>query len=255
MSKRILLLDGDVLVYKIAFASEQVIDWGNDLHTLHSDAGGATLSMDTMIEGIVDLLHGDQLVTALTCHDTPNFRKAFCPTYKENRAVKRKPLVWAALRKHLIEKWDAKIKSNLEADDVLGILSTTPHKGQERIIVSIDKDFKTIPGLFYNLGDGKSGPVQEITEVMADHAFMMQTLTGDTIDNYPGCPGIGPKTAAKLLDGVQGIEDMWPLVLGAYAKAGFGPEYALTQARCARILRYSDYDHKKKQLILWEPPA
>jgi DNA polymerase-1 len=256
MSKRVLLIDGDVLVYKVAFASEQVIDWGDDLHTLHSDAGQAASAIDCQINTIREQLDGDEVVVALTCHNTPNFRKSFFPTYKENRTVKRKPIVWAALRLHLVEKWSARIKSNLEADDVLGILSTMPRKrnNEDRIIVSIDKDFKTIPGLFYNLKDGKSGQMQDISEEMANYNFMLQTLIGDSVDNYPGCQGIGPKTAAKLLLNAKTLSDAWKVVLKTFSSAGFGGEYALTQARCARILRSCDYDFKNKQPILWSPP-
>lgn len=254
--KRVLLLDGDVLVYKTAFASEQVIDWGDGLVTLHSHVDEAAAGIDLQIANITDGLKGDEIVIALTCHETRNFRKEFFPQYKENRVDKRKPLVWKAMRDHLINNHAAKIKANLEADDTLGILATMPTTGdKERVIVSIDKDFKTIPGLFYNLKDGKSGQVQEISEAEADYNFMVQTLSGDSTDNYPGCPGIGPKRAALLFAGSLGINSMWKTVVKAFEKAGFSEEYALTQARCARILRASDYDFVNKQPILWSPPA
>lgn len=252
--KTVLLIDGDVLVYRTAFAAERVIDWGEGLHTLDSNAAEACASVDFQLNALVQLLNADELVVALTCHETPNFRKAFYPTYKENRTVKRKPLCWKALREHLVSEWSAKIKPNLEADDVLGILSTMDHPKEQRIIVSIDKDFKTIPGLFYNMSDGKSGQIQEISESMADVSFMLQTLTGDVVDNYPGCQGIGPKSAAKIIGDAVTLTELWPRVVKAYAKAGFGQEYALNQARCARILRAGDYDFKKKEPILWNPP-
>lgn len=252
--KRLLLIDGDVLVYKTAFAAEKTTDWGDGFFTLHSDAESAVLSVDAQIQTFRDQLDADEVVVALTCHETVNFRKAFFPTYKENRSGTRKPLCWGAIRKHLVEKWDAKIKPTLEADDVLGILSTMPSHGQQRIIVSIDKDFKTIPGLFYDMGHGKSGQIQEITEAEADYSFMKQTLMGDMVDNYKGCPGIGPKKADGILAACLGIGSMWNAVIKTYDAAGFGVEYALTQARCARILRYEDYDTKKKQPILWRPP-
>lgn len=253
--KKVLLIDGDVLVYRTAFAAETAIDWGDGLHTLHSDANAAASMIDFQIMHLGDQLDAQQIIVALTCHETPNFRKSFFPTYKQNRTEKRKPLIWKAMRDHLIKEWDAKIKPNLEADDVLGILSTLSHPKEQRIIVSIDKDFKTIPGLFYNMLDGKSGQIQEIDEREADYNFMIQTLTGDVVDNYPGCQGIGPKSAAKIVNKDMSLMDMWVSVLLAYAKAGFGVEYALNQARCARILRAGDYNFKKKEPILWNPPT
>jgi DNA polymerase-1 len=253
--KKVLLIDGDVLVYKTAFAAERVIDWGDGLHTLDSNGGEACTSIDFQINALTELLKADEVVVALTCHETLNFRKSFYPPYKENRVVKRKPLCWKALREHLVSKWNAKIKSNLEADDVLGILSTLYHPKEQRIIVSIDKDFKTIPGHFYNMADGKSGQIQEVTETDADYNFLTQTLTGDTVDNYPGCQGIGPKSAAKILGEHRDLGTLWAAVVKAYAKAGFGGEYTLTQARCARILRASDYNFTTKEPILWSPPS
>lgn len=256
--KRVLLIDGDVLVYKTAWASEQVIDWGNGLVTLHSKVEEAAQTIDAQIENIKERLKPDEVVVALTCHETVNFRKEFYPLYKENRTEKRKPLVWKNMREHLIEKYDAKIKPNLEADDILGIMATklgpiTPGgpAATERIIVSIDKDFKTIPCKFFNM---QSGELSEVSEEDADFNFMVQTLTGDSTDNYPGCQGIGPKRAKTLLTERKDLS-MWEAVVQAFKKAGYGEEFALTQARCARILRASDYDFLNKKPILWSPPC
>jgi len=97
--------------------------------------------------------------------------------------------------------------------------------------------------------------VKEVTEDEADYWHMMQTLTGDTADGYPGCPGIGEKTAAKLLDEHYGdLSAMWEAVLEAYEKKKLSPEVALVQAQIARICRRNDYDFKKKEVILWTPP-
>jgi DNA polymerase-1 len=260
--KRVLLIDGDVLVYKTAFAAEQNIDWGEGLHTLHSDEESAKATVDNAITSLLERLEADDYVVALTCHETPNFRLSIYPQYKMNRADNRKPLVWGALREHLKWKWDAKLKPNLEADDILGILATN-HSFEkkyigheiERIICSIDKDFKSIPCLFYNMK--KREGIEKFNEHDANYFHMVQTLIGDKTDNYPGCAGIGPKKAEAILNPAETGGDyvaMWPRVLHAFKKAGFGPEYALVQARLARILRASDYNFRTKEPILWEPP-
>ena len=56
-------------------------------------------------------------------------------------------------------------------------------------------------------------------------------------------------TAKKILD--KG--STWNAVVAAYAKQNLNETYALTQARLARILRYSDWDLETGQLKLWEP--
>ena len=141
----------------------------------------------------------------------------------------------------------------LEADDVMGITATDPLHFHKPIIVSIDKDLRSIPGRFFNLGKPDEG-IQEISIEDADYWFMMQTLMGDATDGYPGCPKFGPATAAKALKGVpKTIKDMWPVVVAAYEKAGFGEDYALLMARMARILRDEDYDFVKQEVNLWVP--
>lgn len=248
--KRVLLIDGDVLVYKTAWASEQVIDWGDGLVTLHSKADEAAQVIDAQLASIKEKLNADDMVVALTCHETRNFRLDVYEPYKQQRQEKRKPIVWKHMREHLLNNHAAKIKPNLEADDVLGILATM--KGTaERIIVSIDKDFRTVPGKFFNMA---SGELVEISEEEADFNFYVQTLTGDQTDNYPGCMGIGPKRAKTILQNRKD-QTMWEAVVSTFKKAGFGEEFAISQARCARILRASDYDFANKKPILWSPPS
>lgn len=251
MSKKptIMLLDGDVLVYKVGFAAEVNTEWGNGLHTWHAKVNEAAPAMDKIIEELRDHLRADKIVVALTCHETVNFRKAFWPAYKENRRNVRKPLLWKALREYLVKQYDTRVKDFIEADDILGILSTMPNTGQNRIIASIDKDFKSIPGQYYNIKDKH---LEEITEDEADQNFYRQCLTGDAVDNYPGLKGCGPVKANRILAGAH-PNDRWACVVSAYEHAGQTEEFALAQARCARILRFTDYDSKTKKPILWSP--
>ncbi len=257
---RIALIDGDVLVYRAAFAVEKSIDWGDGKHTLHADEGEARDAVDLLFRNILAAVETTEYQLALTCHETVNFRKAFYPQYKENRTSVRKPLVWKFLRDHLTAAYNAQTRPNLEADDILGIWATKKWPGNpDRVIVSIDKDFKSVPGTLYNFDKGEWF---EISEETANYNFFYQTLIGDKTDNYPGCQGVGPKKADSILSNAESQAKnkkarnlvMWTAVLKAYERTGFGPEYALNQARCARILRACDYDFEKKQPILWEPP-
>jgi DNA polymerase-1 len=262
MSKKkrtIALIDGDVLVYRIGFAVEKSVDWGEGKHTLHADEQEATQAVDLLMGEILEAVGSQEYFVALTCHETVNFRKYFYPAYKENRTKNRKPLLWKFIREYLTSQYAAQVKANLEADDILGIWSTKQWTGApDRVIVSIDKDFKSVPGRFYNFNKQEW---YEITEEEADFNFFMQVLTGDKTDNYPGCQGIGPKKAQSILSNATSQSEegtrnntLWRSVLTAYKRTGFGAEYALTQARCARILRACDYDFTKKQPILWSPP-
>ena len=252
------LVDADILAYQAAAASEQPIQWDDDLWTLHAFESEGERRFDEMLDNITKAVEADKVVLALS--DTENWRKGVLPTYKSNRAATRKPMLLKHLRDRAMEKYGAFLRPTLEGDDCLGILSTMKKTG-DCIICSLDKDFKTIPGRHYNFGHKE---FFDVTPQQADYWHMMQTLTGDTADGYTGCPGIGPKTAEKILqaaldEGTTGAnpqqirELYWQHVVKAYAKAGLSEEAALTQARVARICRGSDYDFNTKQVILWSP--
>lgn len=253
---RTLLIDADVVAYKAASSVEKAIEWDPPYWTWHANLDEAQDAFTQQIETYMTALKADRYELCLTSSED-NFRKAILPTYKGHRISVKKPLVLKAMREWLVGE-GAYLKPGLEGDDCMGILATkrVSHGNvkQERIIVSIDKDMKSVPGLYCR--DLETGVV-EITEAEADRWHMMQTLTGDTTDGYGGCPGIGPKKAEAILDAPgnrEGIELWWPRVVMAFEKAKLSEAEALVQARVARILRACDYDFTNKRPILWEPP-
>jgi DNA polymerase-1 len=242
---RLLLLDGDILAYRHASAAEKATDWGDGMWTLHADEGVAIDNLGLEVDRIASNLSADKMVMCLS-DDIRRFRDQFTSVYKEHRKDIRKPMILGKLRQHIRETWETKDKPGLEADDVMGILSTNPklYPGYEKVIVSIDKDMRTIPGL---LSTGAGREVMLITRDQADSWHLQQTLMGDKADGYPGCPGVGPVKAERIVKGG------WPAVLEAFVNAGKDEEYALTMARLARILRHEDWDYKKQEPILWTP--
>jgi len=244
--KKVLLIDGDILLYKIAMNNEVETHWGDGLWTLHSDANICKADVDLVIDDLGASLEADDYVVALT--DSKNFRKDVLPTYKNNRKDKRKPLALKELREYVIKKHKGVVWDNLEADDVLGIMATEPTE-EERIVVTIDKDLKTVP---CNLSsDGLN--VERIPERLADYWFMIQTLTGDKVDGYDGVEGIGIKTAEKLIKKYTNVPllDLWKIVKKIYVDKGYTEAEALQQARVARILRHGEYNKKTGKVKLW----
>jgi DNA polymerase-1 len=240
--KNHIVIDGDILAYTASAAVEKVIDWGDDFFTLHSDFAEAKAKVDVDIVEFVEKLGGDSYTVCLT-HEN-NFRKVVYPEYKANRKGTRKPICYSALKQYIIEAWPYAVWKNLEADDVMGITATDPKTNA--IIVSADKDMRTIPGRWYNPNNPDAGII-EVSKADADRTHLMQTLTGDRVDGYPGCPGIGPARAEKIVDGG------WDAVVEAYVKAGMSEAFAVTQARCAYILRKGDYVRKTGRVKLWTP--
>lgn len=291
---RTALIDGDIFIYMAALANEYECQWDTWLWTLHANLDAAIAQFDDTVNDIVEDLKADNVVVALT--DTTNWRKDVMPTYKHQRVTKRKPVIYQAMREYVAETRETFQRPGLEGDDILGILSTHAHliKG-EKIIVSIDKDMKSIPGLLLNDGRARKGMagaltgfsstsyddyVVSVSEADADRYHMMQTLTGDATDGYPGCPGIGPVRAEQLLiEGLvlepreypctRGVNKgtmqtkwepgregtPWDIIISAYASVGLSETVALQNARVARILRADDYNFQLKEPVLWNPTA
>ena len=253
---RTLLIDGDILCFQAASAVEQETQWGTWCWTLHSDIRDALPILEGTVEKLMEGLSANRVIFALT--DENNWRKEVMPTYKLNRVDKRKPLCYGALREYVAEKYTTFQRPTLEGDDVLGILATSTKLVEgEKIIVSIDKDFQGVPGKL--MRDMDLMEYEEISEAEADYYHMLQTLTGDATDGYPGAPGTGPVKAEKILapfmseNGFDG-KGAWKAIVATYEKAGLSEHVALQNARVARICRVSDYDFTDKRVRLWEPP-
>jgi DNA polymerase-1 len=252
---RTLLIDADILVFRAAASNEQSIEWDPGTWTTTGDLDSAKQHVDSRVNELRNQLDADIVVMCLTDNKDP-WRNKVLPSYKANRKTGgRPPLLLKPLREYVRQTYTFFQRPGLEADDILGILGTAlvppkPITG-DRIICSIDKDLMTVPGQHYNWM--KTDGVLEVSEEEADRRHLIQTLTGDTTDGYKGCPGVGPKSAEKILGETKGVAAMWPLVVSAFNKAGLTEQDALTQARVARICRASDYDFKDKKVILWQP--
>jgi DNA polymerase I len=278
---RTLLIDGDILAYKASAATEQKFDWGEGVESHSADLNEAMGAVYQNLSQLMDELFADEYIIALSDPEK-NFRKVVLPTYKSQRTGE-KPIHYNTIRRHLLDEHDAKMVPWLEGDDVLGIMSTDPRWKGEKIVVSIDKDMKTIPGLLFSPNEPE---VIEVTEAEADRYHLLQSFMGDATDGYKGCPGVGMEKAKFVLNnpveigtyehtfekgprkGLSEIRarpikktDVWSAIVSYYRAAkekGIGdyddPEAeALRQARCARILRTSDYNSKTGKVILWEP--
>jgi len=250
-----LLVDGDIFLYQAAAASEFPVDWGDDHWTLHADLKKAKSILSTEISDLIDRFEPAHFVFAVS--DSENWRKRFYPNYKANRKGKRKPVCYPALKDWAEDTYQCMGFPSLEADDVLGILATQPLHSPlgpivgERIIVSEDKDMKTLPCVLFN--PAKDDSPTRISEEEADYNHLVQALSGDSTDGYPGCPGVGPVKAKKILDGKEPSE-MWSAVEAAYLAANKTKTFAKQMAVMARILRDGDMDLETGEL-LWNPSS
>lgn len=251
---RTLLIDCDIFAYIASSATEGVFRFnGPDEEPAVDENLEECLEIAKRdIEAVAKKLQATRIVVCLT--DERNFRSDVFPAYKQNRAGVRKPSTLRAAKDFYARTYECYQRPGLEADDCMGILST--HKSLipgEKVIVSSDKDLQGIPGLLFN--PRKDKKIRKVGPIVADRYFFSQVLTGDPTDGYPGCPGIGPKSPyVARLRSCRTVKQMWDVVVEGFASKGLTADDALVQARCARILRASDWDFERKAPRLWSPP-
>ena len=248
-----ILIDADMFAFRACAAATQEAEWESGISSYFADFEQVKYIFTETLTAAVEralALHkyiGDYTIILCLSDREKNFRKALLPTYKAHRKG-QKPLCYWKLCDWMKQEGDVYIRPSLEADDCIGILATMEKNRDNCLIISGDKDMKTLPGRQY---DFLRDSYAELSEEDADRNFLMQTLTGDPTDGYSGCPKVGAVNAARILD-----EDCsWAAVVRAFEKQHLTEADALTQARVARILRASDYDFKKKEVRLWTPPA
>jgi DNA polymerase I len=239
------LIDAELYLFRAAAASQYEEEWAPDEWTYVCRHGEARAHFQDQMAEIKGRLPDHDLV--LCFGDSASFRYSLWPTYKANRKTNRKPAGYGKLLEWAKESaegrgWRVFTMAEVEGDDVLG-LAYAPGD----VIVSEDKDMLSLPGLHL-----RAGEFVEVSQAEADRWFFTQALTGDSADNYPGCSGIGAVKAAKILEGLEDPALMWKHTLAAFIKAGHSEQFAITQARCARILRAGEFGESGP--ILWTPP-
>lgn len=239
-----LLIDADITCFSACAGAQEEIEWDPETWSYYFDFAKAKESFQWWLDKVIDQAGIDDFKLCFTGRD--NFRKKLNPNYKGNRG--KKPVGYGALKEWAKETYPFFEKDQLEADDCMGILATRfPGKA---FPATMDKDLFTIPGRMFHLNQKLDGKWVESNEADGHRQFLMQALMGDATDGYGGCPGIGPKTAEKLLDKHGAV---WKTVVDAYKKAGLTEEDALMNARMARILRAEDWDFENNEVKLWTP--
>lgn len=203
------IVDADIYVFKSGFAAEKkykhVLENGDVEHKRDVEPLSHALhNLDNMIRK-VGREFKDGLEFYLTGKD--NFRKKINPDYKANRSPFSKPYFFDEIREHLVKKYGAIIVDGMEADDAIGLRATDG--SGNTCIVTIDKDLDQIEGPHYNFDKEIHYNVSAIEGL---RSFYRQMLTGDRVDNVPGIDGVGPVTAAKLINALNKEHSMAAVV-------------------------------------------
>ena len=260
-------IDGDVLPYKIGFATQQT------LYHLESEGplSGAFLTtrskrtvnkylkrcpdiivsekffveddfkvIETLKASIRSIVQGSKCPLFKVClSGNSNFRESIATIkpYKGNRTGSEKPFHFNLIREWLLEKPYTIVSDNEEADDVISKALMEGHVG-----ASPDKDLNNSPGTHYNF---VKNIIYEVTEEEAMRNFYTQMLTGDTADNIPGIIGVGPVTAKKMLQSCNTPKEYEEVILGEYSKVYESPRDAMIEVGRLLWMRREDNE-------LWE---
>ncbi|MDT6939965.1 DNA polymerase I [Brucella pseudogrignonensis] len=143
-------------------------------------------------------------------YSSQTFRKEIYPEYKANRTAPPEDLIpQFGLIRQATRAFNLPCieKEGFEADDLIATYARiAAEAGGDVTIVSSDKDLMQLVTPQVSMYDGMKDKQISIPEVIEkwgvppEKMIDLQSLTGDSTDNVPGIPGIGPKTAAQLLE-------------------------------------------------------
>jgi DNA polymerase-1 len=215
--KKLFLLDGHALIYRAhyAFIARPLIN----------SKGWNVSAIQGFMRTMWDMMQTEKPTHIAVVFDPPGgtFRHQQYEPYKANREAQPEDITLAIPWVNKIVRAmniPVLIIPNYEADDVIGTLAKQAEKkGYDVFMVTPDKDYgQLVDEHIFLYKPGRQGNdvevwgVKEVCEKWGikrvDQVIDLLGLMGDAVDNIPGLPGIGEKTAVKLLDEFDNIENL-----------------------------------------------
>lgn len=214
--KNLLLLDGNAIIHRAYHA----------LPPLTNQKGQLTNAVYGFFSMLFSLLESFKPSHLIVCFDRPEptFRKQLFAGYQAHRPKMENELaVQLEMAKALVKKMAIPVfeVAGYEADDIIGTLaaqSTVPV-----VIVTGDRDILQLVNAKVrvympqgSLSQGRlfdDAAVLEKYGVRPEQIVDYKALVGDNSDNYPGVAGVGPKTAASLLQEFGSLEKIYAVIL------------------------------------------
>ena len=213
---KLFLLDAYALIYRsyYAFIKNPRIN-SKGLNT------SAIVGFVNTLYEVLTKEHPTHLGVAFDPHG-PTFRSEVYPAYKAQREATPEDIKKAVpIIKDLLKAWNIPILQvdGYEADDVIGTLATKAgQEGVETYMLTPDKDYGQLVtnNVFifrprHGGGYETMGPEEvkaKYTIPSTEAVIDLLALMGDSADNFPGCPGVGEKTAVKLINEFATIENL-----------------------------------------------
>ena len=267
--KRLVLIDGKSVFYRGYYAMGALsLQDGTPTGGVY---GFAAISME-----IVKKLDPTKVVVAWDSKTSTAKRKALFKDYKAGRVKPGEDFyTQIPLLKELIKSlgWTFVELDDYEADDIIGTLSKQAdrEKDYETYIISSDLDmlqivdsnthmWRILKG-FSNIEQLDIKEVEEKYGIKKSQFLDLKSLKGDASDNIPGVPGIGEKTAAKLLNDYQTLDGIYEHISditgSTKTKLEAGKDSAYLSKKLAKIMfdapiklnTIPDFEFNKEQII------
>lgn len=224
MAKKLVLIDGNSIAYRAFFA----------LPLLNNEKGVHTNAVYGFTMMLMRILEDEKPTHMLVAFDAgkTTFRHATFTEYKGGRQKtppelsEQFPFIRELLKAYGIPQYELE---NYEADDIIGTLSGAAEgEGFEVKVISGDKDLTQLSSEKTTVSITKKGiteienytpqHIKEKYGLVADQIVDMKGLMGDASDNIPGVPGVGEKTAIKLLKEFGTLENLLESLEGVSGK-------------------------------------
>ena len=215
--KPLYLIDASIYIFRAWFSLPETLTDPDDNPV--NAVYGFTVFLHQLISKSLNKSQGAHYAVAFDESLTTSFRNKIYPDYKANREpapddLKRQFKQCQAMAKTLgLATFSSK---RYEADDILGtVASKMRNKGFNMVIVSSDKDLSQImqPGdLFWDYARQRKLSVKTAADrfgVKPSQMVDLLALMGDSIDNIPGVPGVGQKTAIHLLTHFRNLDHVY----------------------------------------------
>lgn len=217
MSKKLVLIDGNSLLFRAYYA----------LPLLHNDSGVYTNAVYGFTNILLNILEEEKPTHMLVAFDAgkTTFRHS---SYKEYKGGRQKtppelseqfPLTRELLKAFNIPQYELDL---YEADDIIGTLSLEGDKNDWEVkVISGDQDLLQLVSKQVTVDLTKKGVSEVVSytpdsivkemELTAEQIIDLKALMGDSSDNIPGVPGVGIKTATKLLKEYKTLDNIYEI--------------------------------------------
>ena len=212
--KTLLLVDGSSYLYRAFHAMPDLRAVAGDPTSAPT---GAIRGMINMLESLRKEVHAEFAACVFDAKG-PTFRDDLYPEYKAHRSPMPDDLRSQIEPVHEVVRlmgWKVLDVPGVEADDVIGTLAViAANQGIDVIVSSGDKDLAQLVNQHITIIDTMNGKRRDLAGVEAEfgvpaHLLIdFQALVGDVVDNVPGVPKVGPKTAAKWLQQYGSLDNI-----------------------------------------------